>query len=165
MKNLLIMRHAKSDWGDASLADFDRPLNSRGKKAAPFMGKELLQRGKVPDLIISSPANRAKSTALKVAETSGYSKEIQFEKDFYFGYVDEIIRVVQNTHSNCSRLMVIGHNPTQESLIGVLTKNNAYARMPTAAIASILFDIDNWDKLVKSSGTLEWLILPKELMK
>jgi phosphohistidine phosphatase len=84
MKNLLIMRHAKSDWSDSSLADFDRPLNSRGKKAAPFMGNELLKRKKIPDLIISSPANRAKSTAKKVAEAVGYKNEIQFEKRFLF---------------------------------------------------------------------------------
>ena len=164
MKNLLIMRHAKSDWGDSSLSDFDRPLNKRGKKAAPFMGNELSIRNKVPDLIISSPANRAKTTAEKFAESAGYKGTIQHEKDFYFGYIDEIIQVVKKSDKQYERIMIVGHNPTLESLIASLTKNSAYARMPTAAIASILFEIDDWSKLEEKSGTLEWLILPKELM-
>ena len=164
MKNLLIMRHAKSDWGDNSLADFDRPLNSRGKKAAPFMGKELLRRDKSPDLIISSPANRAKSTAEKVAETSNYKSSIQYEKDFYFGYIDEIIEIIKKCDVKNDKVLVIGHNPTLESLVATITQNNAYTRMPTAAIASILFDISDWTELSKNSGTLEWIILPKQLM-
>jgi len=164
MKNLLIMRHAKSDWSDNSLDDFDRPLNKRGKKAAPFMGNELLKRDKLPDLIISSPANRAKTTAEKVAEASGYNMAIQYEKDFYFGYVDEIIEIIKNSGKQYNKILVVGHNPTQESLIAAVTQNNIYARMPTAAIASTLFDIDDWTKLKKNSGSLEWLILPKQLM-
>ncbi len=164
MKNLLIMRHAKSDWSDGSLTDFDRPLNGRGKKAAPFMGTELLKRNKLPDLIISSPANRAKTTAEKVAKTSGYTKEIQLEKDFYFGYIDEIIKIIKSIDNQNNTTLILGHNPTFESLVSVLSKNSSYVRMPTASIASLLFEIDNWSELGKNTGKLEWLILPKELM-
>ena len=158
------MRHAKSDWSDNSLADFDRPLNNRGKKAAPFMGNELLKRNKTPDLIISSPANRAKTTAEKVAETAGYTKKILLEKDFYFGYIDEIIEILKKVDNQNDTVLILGHNPTFESLLSVLTENNIYARMPTAAIASILFEINDWTNLKKDTGKLEWLILPKELM-
>jgi phosphohistidine phosphatase len=158
------MRHAKSDWSDSSLADFDRPLNSRGKKAAPFMGNELLKRKKIPDLIISSPANRAKSTAKKVAEAVGYKNEIQFEKDFYFGYIDEIIEILKRTDNQNNTILIFGHNPTFESLVSVLSENSRYVRMPTAAVASILFEIDDWSALKKNTGKLEWLISPKELM-
>lgn len=164
MKNLLIMRHAKSDWEDSSLADFDRPLNPRGNKAAPLMGKELVVRNKIPDLIISSPANRAKSTAEKVAEYSGYQIDIQFEKDFYFGYVDEIINIIKKADKTKYRIMVVGHNPTLESLIATLCKNPVNYAMPTAAVASILFDIEDWKQLNKRTGTLEWLIKPKDFM-
>ncbi len=164
MKNLLIMRHAKSDWSDNSLADFDRPLNNRGKKAAPFMGTELLKRNKKPDLIISSPANRAKTTAEKVAEAVGYSKKIQLEKDFYFGYTDEIIEVLKKVDYQNNTVLIFGHNPTFESLISVLANNNSYIRMPTASVASLLFEIDDWIALKKNTGKLEWLISPKELM-
>ena len=164
MKNLLVMRHAKSDWSDTSLSDFNRPLNNRGRKAAPFMGNELLKRDKKPDLIMSSPAERAKSTAEKVASAVGYKTSIQFEEDFYFGYIDEIIEAVKQCNQQQNRVLIIGHNPTLESLVASLTGNNDYLRMPTAAIASILFDIGNWSDLKKSTGNLEWLILPKQLM-
>lgn len=164
MKNLLVMRHAKSDWSDSSLSDFDRPLNSRGRKAAPFMGNELSKRDKVPDLIISSPANRAKTTAEKIAKAAGYAKEIKFVKDFYFGYADEVIDTLKNSEDELNKILIIGHNPTWESLVSTLTENTPYTRMPTAAIASILFDINDWADLKKNSGKLEWLILPKELM-
>ncbi len=158
------MRHAKSDWADSSIADFDRPLNNRGKKAAPFMGNELKKRGKVPDLIISSHANRAKTTAEKVATATGYTKEIQLEKDFYFGCIDKITEAIQKSDNQHNTILIIGHNPTWESLVSTLTETSVYTRMPTAAIASILFDIDSWTKLKKNTGKLEWLILPKELM-
>lgn len=164
MKNLLIMRHAKSDWGDSSLSDFDRPLNKRGERSAPFMGKELIARNKVPELIISSPANRAKTTAELVAEASGYESDIQFERDFYFGYVDEIINIVSKLGEKYERIMIIGHNPTLESLVATLSKKIVGYAMPTAAVASLLFDIDSWKQLDKRSGSLEWLIHPKELM-
>lgn len=165
MKNLLIMRHAKSDWSDSSLSDFDRPLNKRGKKTAPFMGQELTKRNKTPHLIISSPANRAKTTAKTVAENCNYEGEIQFERDFYFGYVDEIIEIIKKAEKQHNRIMVVGHNPTLESLVSVLTENNTYESMPTAAIASINFNIDDWSELQKNSGKLEWLLIPKELMR
>lgn len=159
------MRHAKSDWSDSSLSDFDRPLNKRGKKTAPFMGQVISERNKTPDLIISSPANRAKTTAKTVAENCDYKGEIQFERDFYFGYVDEIIEIVKKADQKHDVIMVVGHNPTLESLVSVLTDDNTYESMPTAALASINFNIDDWSKLRKDSGKLEWLLIPKELMR
>jgi len=163
MKNLLIMRHAKSDWGNSSLPDFDRPLNNRGKTSAPAMGKELLKRKKVPDLIISSPANRAKTTAEMVSEEFGYHKPIQFENEFYFGHIAEIINIVRKTDNSFEHVLIVGHNPTLEDLIDeLIIDDNGYG-MPTAAVASILFDVDSWEEINKKTGILEWLIVPKEL--
>lgn len=164
MKNLLIMRHAKSDWGDSSLSDFDRPLNKRGERSAPVIGKELKARNKVPELIISSPAKRAKTTAELAAKSSGYEKDIQYERDFYFGYVDEIINIINQADSDYERIMIVGHNPTLESLVATLSNKMVNYAMPTAAVASLLFDINSWKDLEKRSGSLEWLIHPKDLM-
>ena len=159
------MRHAKSDWGNENLTDFDRPLNKRGNKAAPFMGEEIKKRNKLPDIIISSPANRAKTTAILVAEASNYKKEIVFEKDFYFGYTEDIIGKIKSVDTSIDRIMIVGHNPIWEGLVSSLSKNNPYVTMPTAAIASINFDINDWSELKFGTGTLEWLIKPKELQK
>jgi len=163
MKNLLIMRHAKSDWNHENSSDFERPLNKRGIKAAPFMGKEIKKRNKIPDIIISSPANRAKTTAKLFAEKSDYTKEIIFEKDFYFGHIENVIDKLKSIDSSIDRIMIVGHNPTWEHFVTELSKNYPYVTMPTAAIASINFDIENWSDLKYGIGNLEWLIKPKEL--
>ena len=159
------MRHAKSDWDDSSLSDFDRPLNKRGKKAAPFMGKEIKKREALPDIIISSPANRAKNTTKLFVEACKFEKEIIFEKDFYFGYIEDIFKIIKSNSSSINKIMVVGHNPTWEDLVSRLSKNNPYVTMPTAAIASINFDINKWSELNFGTGTLEWLLKPKELQK
>lgn len=163
MKNLLIMRHAKSDWGSDSQTDFDRPLNERGLKSAPLMGKELARRNKIPGLIISSPANRAKTTAKLAAESCGYNQNIRFEQEFYFGSIDEILNIIMAVGNEYDTIMTVGHNPTSESLIYRLLKEHRHQQMPTAAVASINFNIDEWNQLKPNSGELEWLIIPREL--
>jgi phosphohistidine phosphatase len=163
MKNLLIMRHAKSDWNNSSLTDFDRPLNERGAKIAPLIGKELLHRKKIPELIISSPANRAKATAQMVAESCIYEGEIIFEKDFYLGSLGEIIEIIRKKAKDHSCIMVVGHNPTWETLVSKLCKSSTNIQMPTAAVASIFFDMDAWTQLSPGTGKLEFLLIPKDL--
>jgi len=163
MKNLLIMRHAKSDWDNENLTDFERPLNKRGEKAAQFMGEEINKRNKLPDIIISSPANRAKTTAKLFAKASNYTKEIIFEKDFYFGHIEDVLDIIKKMDNSIDRIMVVGHNPTCENFVTELSENYPYVTMPTAAIASINFDIENWSDLEYGIGDLEWLIKPKKL--
>jgi phosphohistidine phosphatase len=164
MKNLLIMRHAKSDWADSQLSDFDRPLNSRGNNTAPIMGKELLERKKAPGLIISSPANRAKSTAEIVSKSIGYNKSILFKNELYFGQIEEIIKFIKKSDNSFEQIMIVGHNPTLEDLIDEFIIENGHYNMPTAAVVSILFDVEDWREISKKSGKIEWLIVPKELM-
>ncbi|MBN2756639.1 MAG: histidine phosphatase family protein [Bacteroidales bacterium] len=163
MKNLLIMRHAKSDWENSNLSDFDRPLNDRGNKAAPLMAEEIIRLDKLPQIIISSPANRAKSTAQLFAKKIGIENDIIFERNFYSGYIDDIVEFVKSVDDKFSRIMIVGHNPTMESLVSYLINNRPYIVMSTAAIASINFDIKKWSKLKFGTGSLEWLIKPKDL--
>jgi len=162
MKNLLIMRHAKSDWGN-NLPDIERPLNKRGKKATPLMAEYLKKTGKVPDLILSSPAKRAKCTAEIVKETLGIDKDIKIISAFYFGYMSEIINTIKNVDNQHNTVLILGHNPIWEDLVSELISYKNYIAMPTAAIASIIFDTDNWQKITEKEAKLEWLNTPKEL--
>jgi phosphohistidine phosphatase len=165
MKNLIIMRHAKSDWENSSLSDFDRPLNERGVKTATYMGSVVQERNKMPDLIISSPANRAKTTAKLFAKTCNYQGKIHYNDELYFGSLDEIIKIVREGDNKHHSIMIVGHNPTWELLVYRLLRSPENVHMPTAAIASLIFEIENWQELKPKTGELEFLLIPKELMR
>ncbi len=160
MKKLLIMRHGKSDWGAGSQRDFDRPLNERGKKDAPRIGNELKSRNLTPDLIISSPAERAKMTAEKVAENSGYNKNIKWDESFYFGYFKEVINAVKKVDEQNETVLIVGHNPTWSSLVEHLS--GEYFDMKTANVCIIEFE-GNWKDLKEKKCTFKNYISPKEL--
>ena len=111
MKTLYLIRHAKSSWKDITLDDFDRPLNQRGKKNAPFMGKLLKQREVKPDLIISSPAKRAKCTANIIAREIGYTKDIVFEPKIYESNLVSLKNVIYSIDDKYNTVFLFGHNP------------------------------------------------------
>ena len=112
MKTLYVIRHAKSSWDLPGLPDFDRPLNERGKRDAPRMGKRLKEKRIVPDLMLSSPAKRALSTCKRIAEALGYSPDkIKTERSLYHADEDEILSVIKSVSDKHDVLMVFGHNP------------------------------------------------------
>ena len=156
------MRHAKSSWDDPSIKDHDRPLNKRGNKAAPQMGHFIQSHNLVPDFILASTAHRAQQTAHLFAEAAGYTKTIQSHSEFYEAFTHDILQVIQNVDDACQRLMIIGHNPTWESLVEDLTNEEEF--MPTAAIAHIELPIEHWKDLSDNTkGTLRAFWRPKEL--
>jgi phosphohistidine phosphatase len=161
MKKILIMRHAKSDWGDSSLSDMQRPLNERGKRDAPQMGLELKNRNLIPDIIISSPAVRAAETARAVAKKSGFSGEIVFEEGFYHGHLDTIMETLQKLPETCNNVMIFGHNPTWETLVSRLS--GKYHEMPTAAVAVLICKGKTWKELSFSNCKLDFILTPKEI--
>ena len=162
MKTLLILRHAKSSWGDPALRDHDRPLNKRGKHDAPRMGKLLQYERLTPDLIVSSTAKRARKTAQKVADSCGYHGEVELTDSFYLARPDSYIQFLQHVPDEKDSVMVVGHNPGLESLLHLLTGHDE--RMPTAALAQIQFDISSWQERAHTpTGNLVNLWLPKEL--
>jgi len=163
MKTLLVLRHAKSSWDDASLSDFERPLNGRGKRVAPFMGEVIKDRGFEPDLIISSPAVRARETARLLAESSGYAGKIHHDTRMYEASPKTLQQVVAEVDNRFETLMVVGHNPGMEGLVRMLTGKSE--RMPTAALAIIDLDISDWSDLRDDSGKLRDLMRPKDLQK
>lgn len=157
------MRHAKSDWEDMNLSDFDRPLNQRGKKAAPMMGKELKDRKILPDIIFSSPAKRAKSTAIAVAKELNYTKEIFYIDDFYFGNNNIIIQTIKNLNASVNSVMLVGHNPTWQNLITQFSKEVIHEQMTTGNVACLEADIEKWSDFKIGTCNYLWILRPKEL--
>lgn len=126
------------------------------------MGRLLKEQDLLPDLIISSSANRALTTAEQVALAAGYEEEIQVTRDFYMAYAEEYIEYVAGLSGDWSRIMVVGHNPGLEQLVEVLS--GEWERMPTAALAEIELPIDSWAELDEDTpGRLVNLWLPREL--
>ncbi|QYO65857.1 SixA phosphatase family protein [Leptolyngbya sp. 7M] len=162
MKQLFLLRHAKSSWEDAALSDFDRPLNERGLNTAPFMGEQMAARRFAPDLIISSPANRAAQTAKLVKESGGFNADLQYSDKIYEANPFTIRNVVSEVTSAVDSLLLVGHNPGLEGTIALLT--GAQERMPTAALAVIELDINDWAEINTVEGRLLEIIRPKELM-
>jgi phosphohistidine phosphatase len=153
MKQLLIIRHAKSDWGDFKITDFDRPLNKRGLKNAPEMAQRLLDKGIIPQLLVSSPAKRAITTAKYFAETLGFSKkEIQEEPAIYEATTSTLLRTINNLDNKYDFIALFGHNPGLTDL-AIKLSNFDVANIPTCGMVLIEFPFDDW-KLI-SSGTGE----------
>lgn len=161
MKTLLLLRHAKSDWGDSSLRDFDRPLAPRGERDAPRIGKALHRRDTVPDLIISSPAARARATVEAVKQAAELDNEIKFDEAVYGASSAELLKLIRRLPGGSACAMFVGHNPGFEDLLGRLT--GSHERMPTSALACIEFDLDHWDAVEDKKGRLVWLLTPKQL--
>jgi phosphohistidine phosphatase len=161
MKILLLLRHAKSDWDDASLRDFDRPLAPRGERDAPRIGKALGKRGSLPDLVISSPAARAKATARAVMKAANLNLEAKFEESIYGASSAELMKLILRLPDDSSCTLLVGHNPGFGDLLNRLT--GSCERMPTAALACIEFQANHWEDVEDGKGELAWLLTPKQL--
>ena len=161
-KTLLLLRHAKSSWKDESLSDHERPLNRRGPKAAPRMGRLLREEGLVPQRILSSTAVRARTTAWAAAEASGFAGDVSLCPQLYLAPPEVYVDVARGLEGDPGRVLLVGHNPGIEQLVGELTGSDR--RMPTAALAVVSLPIARWSELGrKTSGKLVRLWRPKEL--
>jgi len=161
MKTLLLLRHAKSSWDDPALRDFERPLNERGLRAAPLMGRFISKRKLRPDLVLSSPAERARQTAGLVLEAARLTAPVRFDERIYEATAARLVEVVSQIEESVETALLVGHNPGMEELIGLLTGETR--RMPTAALARLALDTDKWAKLREGAARLEELTKPKEL--
>lgn len=157
------MRHAKSSWNNSDLADFDRPLNERGLEDAPLMGNVMYENQFQPDLIISSPAKRAKQTAILVRAAAQIEKEIQYDEKIYEASSRRLLQIVSEQNDKLESLMLVGHNPGFEELLKNLT--GEFQTMPTATLAVIDLEIDSWSETKLNCGTLRVLIRPKDQKK
>ena len=162
MKTLLILRHAKSSWDHPGLRDHDRPLNPRGKRDAPRMGRLIAGRDLVPQRIVSSTALRARTTAALAAAEFDEEIEIETTRRLYGARPDGYIDIVEESGGEAERVMVVGHNPGITALVTRLT--GAVEYMPTAALAVVELDIDDWAHLGRAEeGRLVAFWRPKAL--
>jgi phosphohistidine phosphatase len=162
MHTLLILRHAKSSWSDPGISDHDRPLNARGKQDAPRIGQLLRDQGLQPDLILSSTAKRARSTAKRVVAGGELACSPQLLDEFYLAPAETYISVLRQQAAEFKRILVIGHNPGLEELVFATT--GTCLALPTAALVRVEFEIDSWSELLHSGhGKLIAHWEPREL--
>ncbi len=165
MKTLYMVRHAKSSWDNLFLSDHERPLNNRGKKNAPEMGKRLKIRGIIPDVLISSTAKRALSTARKIAREIGYKKEnIVKTRLLYHSDEDDILDLIRQQNDGKGSIMLFGHNPGFTDCVNMLT-NAAIANVPTCGIVEITFNTDRWSDINEYEGNLVFFYYSKNTME
>jgi phosphohistidine phosphatase len=162
MKELFLIRHAKSDWGTDFLKDVDRPLNQRGYQDAYFMSQWFLKNKKVPEGIISSPATRALNTALIFARTFDYDMDrFAIKKDIYEAHSKKLISIIQDQSNDVHSLAVFCHNPGITETCNLLIKDFYVDNVPTCGIMGIKFSVSAWRDIGEKNGALDFFQFPK----
>lgn len=165
MKTLIIVRHAKSSWDNLDLKDSERPLNDRGEKDAPRMGKRLKEREIIPDLLLSSPAVRTIETCRHIATVLGYPLEkIKTEPRLYHADEDKLLQIVKELKDRDDCVMLFGHNPGLTVFTNLLL-NEDIDNIPTCGIVSTLLDVNSWNKVKYGSGQLDFYDYPKRNLR
>ncbi len=172
MVKLLLLRHAKSDWGHSGLGDHERPLSKRGTKAAPMIARHIAKQNLKPDLIICSDAIRTRATlALVLPELGSPPPETIIDEQLYLASAETILATVRKyAHNEHQNVMVIAHNPGLHGLALTLAGQgdrmalrNLAMKFPTAALAVISFKADDWSDVAPAKGALKEFITPREL--
>jgi phosphohistidine phosphatase len=165
LKSIYFNRHAKSSWSNPELADFDRPLNNRGKNDLPLMGKILSEKIKPPQLIYSSPAKRAITTAKAIGKYFGYDENnIISDMILYDAVVSDLVRIINTTSDNHDTIMFFGHNPTFTMISNYLS-DTKILNIPTCGFVQIDFNLESWDDIEGNTGKLILFEYPKKYQK
>lgn len=162
MKTLYLVRHAKSSWKYPELTDFDRPLNKRGKRDAPEMGRRLKDRDIMPDLMLSSPANRALTTCREIARQIDFPKgSIQTDHGIYHAGTRTLLDITRKTPDSIESLMMFGHNPGFTDFANQLAGTDIF-NIPTCGIFACSFDVDHWQDVAEGKGRMVFYDYPKK---
>jgi phosphohistidine phosphatase len=162
MKTLFLIRHAKSSWDDRDQTDFERPLNNRGEHDAPLMADILVNQKVVPDLILSSPAVRAFSTALIFTEKFGCNRSfIKTDARIYEAGLRDLMTLVREIDDKNKTVLLFGHNPGLTSFTNLIG-DKFIPEMPTCSIAGFKFDIEQWIQVERHSGKIFLFEYPKK---
>ena len=172
MPSLMLLRHAKSSWADTGQADLDRPLNERGKRSAVAMGRYMASNGLVPQLVLCSPARRARETWGFVAgELKAFPAVLVAAEIYDFGDGKALMECLRHKAGAAQSVLLVGHNPSigelAQKLIGMGSgklRERLEERYPTAALAVISFDLANWGSLATGSGTLLRFVRPRDII-
>jgi phosphohistidine phosphatase len=171
MKTLTVLRHAKSSWDDAVARDFDRPLNTRGQRAAVTVGRHMRSEGLAFDHVVASPAVRIVETVEQVETGYGSALAPEWDRRIYLASASTLLDVVHELPAGANSALLIGHNPGLEDLVlmlvpdrvGDLLRDSVEEKFPTAALAMITFDTDDWGAIRSSAGTLVRFVRPRDL--
>ena len=161
MKTILLLRHGKSKRGPEYDTDFERPLAKRGKRDAERIGEFLLEHDLVPDLVLSSPAARARDTATRCAEAAGCPDVVRYERALYGGGEEAYLSLLWALEDTLSRVLLVAHNPDLEIVAEEL--GHRYVRLPTCALARIDAEAERWVDLFKAPRRVVWVQVPREL--
>ena len=161
MRNIYLLRHAKSSWDDPAATDFERVLNERGLRAALMMGEYAQRIGIRPELVVCSTAARTRETAAIFLPAVGISVDPIFTDKIYEATTGQLLELIAEIDNKFSSLLLIGHNPGIEGLTGVLTGENEI--VPTATLITISVDVDKWCNISPGCGRLVSIMRPKEL--
>lgn len=161
MKRLTLVRHAKSSWKDASLSDFERPLNARGERDAPRMGARLAAAGFRPERLVSSPARRARATAQSLAAAIGYPEgEIVFEPQLYDATPDALLAVIRALPADAAHVALVAHNPGLTDLSNRLSDVHI-DDIPTTGVVQLELAVEAWERVEPRCGRLLDFDYPK----
>lgn len=162
MKELYLLRHAKSSRDYPELTDFERPINSRGRHDIPIMADVLKKREITPDLIVSSPTNRTLTTARFTAEAIDYPlKDIQVTEEIYEAWVEDIVKVLTRIDNAFDKVLLVGHNPGLQ-LLGEWLDKFEEDNLPTCGLIGYSLKIDSWEELEKGCGRFLFFEYPKK---
>lgn len=166
MKYLYLVRHAKSSWDYPELPDFERPLNKRGKRNAPKMGIRLVSRGIKLDAVVSSPANRALTTAKTIADQLDFPIDKIIEDEaVYHATGSALISTIRCFSDEWKSVMLVGHNPVFTDLANYLKEADSYiSNVPTCGVVAIEFAANRWQDITKNSGRLLFFDYPKKAL-
>jgi phosphohistidine phosphatase len=170
MRRLMLLRHAKSDWSTPGQRDQDRPLNPRGREAAPKMGAYMVRHALIPDLVIASPAARVVETLDLVLSAFEQRPKMRSEDAIYEGGPNALLDLVKQTPRPVHSLLMVGHNPALAELAALLiasgeveARQRLIEKFPTAGLAVIDFALDDWAKLHPRAGRLDRFVVPRAL--
>ncbi len=162
MKQLWLVRHAKSSWGHPDLSDVERPLNERGKKAVPEMGRRLAKRKLKLDRIVTSPARRAFDTAYALADALGFPVQLlAVEPRIYEASVKTLLEIVASQPQDCDRVMLVGHNPGFSELADRLSQKGM-DELPTCAVVGFKFKAKHWRDVAHGKAESIYYDYPKK---
>lgn len=163
MKTLCLIRHAKSSWDDPFLDDIDRPLNNRGRKDAPRMGQRLKEKDIHPDLLLSSPADRALSTCLIIAEKIGFNPQhVHVDRRLYHADEEQILSVVRSFNDANDEVIVFGHNPGLTDFVNRLNSSLVTDNVPTCGIVCMTLHVDSWKDVAWGKGEVDFFDFPRK---
>ena len=170
MKKVILLRHAKSSWEDPGLADHDRPLNPRGRRAAPLIGAWLAARGHLPQRVLCSSARRTQETLARMADAVGSLPPAEIVPDLYHAAPALMLACLQRLPADCDSVMLIGHQPGLGGFARKLSGGTAragcaraFAHFPTAAAAVLLLPIDDWGEIAFGTADFVDFAMPREI--